>query len=392
VPALTPAKRNRLILITLVCSLLIWALYSARHALFPFIGGLIAGYIILPVVNFIDHRLILLMRNRKWSRGVAILLVYLVVLLIIGMIVAFLIPALSDQLGSLQDRMPYLFTRIGELVTEGLGRYESSIPINLRAVVTENLARLSTEIGQAVQQTITQALTVVTTTISFIVGITIIPIWLFYVLLDEHKGKRMVLLLIPRGQRADARNIYTIVDNTLGAYLRGQLILGASISVMSLITLLIIGVDPALLLAMMAGGLEMLPYIGPIITLVITSLIALLQSPIKAFWTVIAYLIVQQLESSLFVPQITGNSVRLHPALVMVVLIIGNEIAGIWGMLLVVPLTAVIRDVVKYLYLRFSDVEVDANEALARVQGRYIPRLNEMALDVFDDVITTKEG
>jgi predicted PurR-regulated permease PerM len=200
------------------------------------------------------------------------------------------------------------------------------------------------------------------------------------------------LLLIPRGQRADARNIYTIVDTTLGAYLRGQLILGASIGVMSLITLLIIGVDPALLLAMMAGGLEMLPYIGPIITLIITSLIALLQSPIKAFWTVIAYLVVQQLESNLFVPQITGNSVRLHPALVMVVLIIGNEIAGIWGMLLVVPLAAVIRDVVKYLYLRFSDVEVDANEALASVQGKYVPRLNEMALDVLDDVTTTKEG
>jgi predicted PurR-regulated permease PerM len=391
VPALTPARRKRLILIIVVLGLLIWALYSARRALFPFLGGLVAGYIILPVVNFIDHRLMSLLHNRKWSRGIAILVVYLIVLLILGMIVGYLIPTLSDQLGSLQDRMPYFFNRAGELLTQGLGQYESSIPINLRAVVTENLARLSTEIGQAIQQTITQALTVVTTTISFIVGITIIPIWLFYVLLDEYQGKRMALFLIPRAQRADARNIYTIVDKTLGAYLRGQLILGASIGVMSLIALIIIGVDPALLLAMMAGGLEMLPYIGPIITLIITTLIALLQSPVKALWTMVAYLIIQQLESNVFVPQITGNSVRLHPALIMVVLIVGNEIAGIWGMLLVVPLTAVIRDVVRYLYLRFADVEVDADEALARVQGKYLPRPNEMALDVIDDV-TTKEG
>lgn len=390
-PALTPARRKRLILIILVFALLIWALYTARKALLPFVGGLIAGYIMLPVVNFIDRRLMSLLRNRKWSRGIAILLVYLMGALILGGIVGYLVPTLSDQLGSLQDRMPYFLNRTGELLTQGLGQYENAIPINLRSVVTENVARLSTEIGQAVQQTITQALTVVTTTISFIVGITIIPIWLFYVLLDEYKGKRMVLFLIPRAQRADARNIYTIVDHTLGAYLRGQLILGASIGVMSLIALIIIGVDPALLLAMMAGGLEMLPYIGPIITLVITGLIALLQSPVKALWTVIAYLIIQQLESNVFVPQITGNSVRLHPALVMVVLIIGNEIAGIWGMLLVVPLTAVIRDVVRYLYLRFSDVEVDADEALARVQGRYLPRPSEMALDMIDDV-TAKEG
>ncbi len=313
------------------------------------------------------------------------------VFLIIGGIVGYLVPTLSNQLGSLQDRMPYFLNRMGDLLAQGLGQYENTIPINLRSVVTENVARLSTEIGQAIQQTITQALTVVTTTISFIVGIAIIPIWLFYVLLDEYKGKRMVLFLIPRAQRADARNIYTIVDHTLGAYLRGQLILGASIGVMSLVALLIIGIDPALLLAMMAGGLEMLPYIGPIITLFVTGIIALLQSPVKALWTVIAYLIIQQLESNVFVPQIAGNSVRLHPALVMLVLIIGNEIAGIWGMLLVVPLTAVIRDVVRYLYLRFSDVEVDAEEALARVQGRFLPRPNDMALDVIDD-ITTKEG
>ena len=325
-----------------------------------------------------------LLRNRKVSRGLAILIVYLIVGLFIGLIVAYLIPVLSRQFSSLANSLPYLVSRSGDLLTQWLGQYETAIPVNLKSVINENAARLSAEIAQAIQAGITQTLTFVTNTISFILGIAIIPIWLFYVLLDEHRAKRMVLAFVPRAQRQDARNIYTIMDTTLGAYLRGQLILGTSIGIMSTVALIIIGVEPALLLGIMAGSLEMLPYLGPVLAFFITGTIALLQSPVKALWTAVAYLIIQQLESNLFVPQITGNSVRLHPAMVMLALVIGNEVAGVWGMLLVVPLVAVIRDLAKYLYLRFSDVEVSASEALARVQGKKVPP-PEITLDLYDD-------
>jgi len=375
-PALTPSKRNRLILISVVVVILLWVMYTARRALFPFLGGLLIGYIILPLVNFLDKHMVVALRSPKLSRAIAILIVYLVVILTISVIVAFLIPVLSEQVQSLEYRTPYLISHAANLIRNWLEEYASSIPIDVAApidlerVVSDNLTRLSTELGQTVQEGIKQTITVLTNTISFVLGIVLIPIWLFYVLLDENKARRAVLSLIPRSSRPDARNIYTIVDKVLGAYLRGQLVLGMSIGLMSTLALLIIGVEPALLLGIVAGLLEMLPWIGPLVALILAGFIALIQAPIKALWTLVAFLIIQQLESNLLAPQIASNAVRLHPAIVMFVILIGNEIAGIWGILLIVPLTAVTRDVVRYLFLRFSDVEVSPDEALAQIQGK----------------------
>lgn len=394
-PTLTPSKRNRLILITVVTIILLWVFYTARKALLPFIAGLLIGYVILPLVNFLDRYMVVALRSRKLSRALAILIVYLMVILVISVIVAFLIPTLSEQVQNLEYRMPYLISHAGNLLRDWLEEYQGSLPIDvdlpidLESIISDNLTRLSTELGQTVQEGVKQTITVVTNTISFVLGIVLIPIWLFYVLLDETKARRTILSLIPRANRPDARNIYAIVDNVLGSYFRGQFLLGVSIGVMSTTALLIIGVEPALLLGIMAGMLELLPYIGPLVALLIAGFIALVQAPIKALWTVVAFLIIQQLESNLLAPQVAGSSVRLHPAIVIFAIIIGNEIAGIWGILLVVPLTAVSRDVVRYLFLRFSDVEVRPDEALAQIQGREDPTTVNLPIDISLDF---KEG
>jgi len=336
---------------------------------------LLLGYIILPLVNFLDRNMVVALRSPKLSRAIAIIIVYLMVILFIAGVIAFLIPVLSDQIQNFEYRMPSLISQAGNLLRGWLDQYQSAfpidveLPIDLEKVISENLTRLSTELGQTVQEGVKQTITVITTTISFVLGIVLIPIWLFYVLLDEYKARRSILGMIPRANRPDARNICLIVDNVLGSYLRGQLLLGASIGIMSMVALVIVGVEPALLLSIIAGLMELLPWIGPIIALAMAGFVALIQAPIKALWTVVAFLIIQQLESNILAPQIAGNAVRLHPALVMFVIIIGNEIAGIWGMLLIVPLTAVSRDVIRYLLLRFADVEVSPDEALAQVLG-----------------------
>ena len=196
-----------------------------------------------------------------------------------GIIIAFLIPILAEQVGTLQNQFPYLITRGGELLRESLRQYREQIPIDVDQFIAENTNRIVTEFSSTVQEGVKQTFNVVTTTISFIIGITIIPVWLFYVLLDEAHSKRMTLEMIPRPNRPDAISIYRIVDTTLGAYLRGQLILATSVWFFATAALLAIGVEPALLLGIVAGVLELLPNIGPILSLAIVTFIALLQSP-----------------------------------------------------------------------------------------------------------------
>jgi predicted PurR-regulated permease PerM len=146
---------------------------------------------------------------------------------------------------------------------------------------------------------------------------------------------------------------------------------------MATLSLVIIGVPFALILGLIAGVFEVLPYVGPILGAIPAVIVALLTDPGKALWVVIAFIAIQQVENLLLVPRVAGKSVKLHPALVMVVLVIGNQLAGFWGMLMAVPVTAVIRDIFKYLYLRFKDEPLAPEKAMTSIRSG-----QEVQLDV----------
>ena len=208
----------------------------------------------------------------------------------------------------------------------------------------------------------------VSSTISFIIGLVVIPFWLFYILHDESRVKTGVLQALPERLRADVHCMARLIDDVLSAYIRGQLLLCLFVGGMATIALLAIGVPFALVLGLVAGIFEALPYVGPILGAIPALLVALLSDPASAIWVALAFFAIQQVENLVLVPRIAGESVQLHPAMVMVVLVVGNELAGFLGMLIAVPVTAIIRDVFKYLYLRLLDQPLAPDEAMTSIR------------------------
>jgi len=208
----------------------------------------------------------------------------------------------------------------------------------------------------------------VSSTVGFIIGLVVIPFWLFYILHDESQVKNGVLQALPQQLRPDVLSVARLVDDVLSAYLRGQLLLVLFVGSMAMLALFIIGVPFALVLGILAGIFEVLPYVGPILGAIPALLVALLSNPASAIWVAVAFFAIQQVENLILVPRISGESVKLHPALVMVVLVIGNELAGFLGMLIAVPITAIIRDLFKYFYLRFQDESVSPEEAMTLIR------------------------
>jgi len=366
--SISPARRNRLILIVLLLLLVCWVLYVAKTALLPFIIGLVIAYLVFPLVHFLDGRMPSRLRDKNLSRPLSILVVYLIVILFIAGNFAFLIPPVVRQGQVLWQQMPQLAAKGRALGTEWLGRYQEAIPLDIQQRIQSSLEELAGAIGEALQEGITRTVSVISSTVSFFLGILVIPFWLFYILNDETRVRESALDLIPDRIEPDLLNILHITDDIFSAYIRGQLLLCIFIGAMATIGLLIVGVDFALLLGLIAGAFEILPFVGPILGAIPALIVAALQSPMTALWTLVVFIIIQQVENLLLVPKVAGESVKLHPALIMVVLVVGNEALGLWGMLLAVPLTAVIRDVFKYLYLRFSDEGVSPGEAMARVR------------------------
>jgi predicted PurR-regulated permease PerM len=373
---MSPARRNRLILIGLLALILGAMLYVARAALFPYALGLVVAYLVLPAVNLIDRHMPQALRERKLARPLAILLVYLVGIAILVGFVAFLVPIISGQLEALWENRDTLVQTASDLVTELGERYRRDVRADFRQALEEYLSQITGKIASLIQTGLTRTLSAVTSTISFVLGFIVVPFWLFYILNDQVEVSAGLVTLIPERWEADVRNLLRITDDIFSAYIRGQFLLCLFVGIMATVGLMLVGVPYALVLGLVAGAFELIPYIGPLLGAVPGVIVAALDSWPSAGWAVLVFFVIQQIENLLLVPRISGRSVRLHPALVMVVLVVGNEAAGLWGMLLAVPVTALIRDVFKYLYLRLSDEKVTPADALGRV------RTEAMRIDV----------
>lgn len=366
---MTPTRRNRVVLWVALGLLVGAMLWVTRKVLLPYILGLVMAYLLLPLVGWLERHMPARLRAWRVSRLLSILLTYLLVIGLVAGILAFFVPLIVEQVNVLIDYWPELTSRVQDWGTRGWGWYIEKIPTDWQQTIEGNLKTLLDGVVKTLQDGVVATVRTVFSTISFVIGLVVIPFWMFYILHDESQVKTGVMQALPQQIRPDIQCMLSLIDDVLSAYIRGQLLLCLFVGGMATIALFIIGTPFALVLGLIAGILEVLPFIGPILGAIPAILVALLSDPVSAIWVAIAFVAIQQVENVLLVPRISGKSVKLHAAVVMVVLVVGNELAGFWGMLVAVPVTAVIRDVFKYLYLRLLDEPLRPEEAMARIRS-----------------------
>lgn len=167
-----------------------------------------------------------------------------------------------------------------------------------------------------------------------------------YLLLDDNAPKKLILYLSPESQKSKIIEIIKKVGYKLGAWFRGQMLLGVIIGVVDLIALSIVGVPYALILAIISGLLEIVPIIGPIISGTLAALVALTVSPLMALIVIIIYILVQQLEGAIIVPNVMKKAVGLSPIIIIISILIGAKLFGIVGALFAVPISAALSVVI----------------------------------------------
>jgi predicted PurR-regulated permease PerM len=181
-----------------------------------------------------------------------------------------------------------------------------------------------------------------------VIGLSIIPIFLFYLLKDQKSLSDGIYAPVPSAVRPHLRNVASIVNRTIGSYIRGQLLLGLIVGTLVALGLFLLGVPFQVLLGIVAGITELVPIIGPWIGGAVGVLVTLAVAPEQVAWVILLYLGIQVLENSFLVPRIQGNALDLHPIAVMIVIVIGSHLFGLWGVILGPLLVAAARDVIKY--------------------------------------------
>ncbi len=376
--SLLQSARLKRFALWLVMSLLVATLlWMARPVLVPFVLGLVLAYLLLPLVHWLERHLPARFRNWGIARPLSILLTYLLFALFIAGIVAFVIPAIGPQVGTFVERVPQYYEQLGGLVQEGREWYDTNIPESWKATIEENLSEVAQGIFDQAKDSLVGMVRTVFSSIGFLIGLLIVPFWLFYILQDESRVKSGIMEALHPELRPDVRSLAILIDGVLSAYIRGQLILCLFVGALATVALFVIGIPFAPVLGLFAGILEVLPAVGAYLGAIPAILVALATEPVSAIWVAVAFFAIQTIEGFVLVPRISGRSVKLHPALVMVVLVIGGQLAGLWGMLIAVPVTAVLRDVFLYLYLRLLDDPLSPDEAVARMRSEQQVQMDE---------------
>ncbi len=368
-------QRARAIITLTLALVALIVLYAARAALLPFMLGLLLAYIMLPFINWLDLRLQFVFHRRRLARTVAVLIGYVLVIAIVAGWLAFFIPPIATQVSRLTQGLPDLarraYSAAPEVVQLWLDRYNEAVPQEIRLALERSIQDRLEALIEALQTGLFKTIGVLFSTVSFVLGLVIVPLWMFYILRDQPEMDASLYRLIPNAYHEDVRSIRALVDEVLSGYLRGQLILVVIVALMFFIGLELIGIDFALLLGTIVGLLEVIPVLGPILGAIPALVVTLATAPSKVWLVVLLAIVVQQIENNFFVPQIAAGTVRLHPATVMVALVIGGAVAGAVGLVLSVPLAAIIRDLAHYLYLRLADEPLSPQEAAARVRNGF---------------------
>ncbi len=345
------------------------AIWKFRSLIAPIVTAMILAYLLNPVINF-------LYRRTGLSRGRSILLVYLVIILIfVGGGIALGVVAV-DQAVSLYTNLPDLFDRalVGgqALLDQALdtviivgplqfdpGTVVSGIDGQLVISQISNFARPAFSVGGSFATQLTQA------TITWL-GLAVLVFALsIYLVRDAPKiGPAISNLAHQPGYRQDADRMIASFMNIWDAYLRGQVILALTISLAVSVVLTLLGVSNSLALGALAGILEFLPVIGPIISTVAAVLVVIFQpenywglSPLwHALLVAVAMLAIQQFENSVLVPRIVGGALDLHPLVIMVAVLMGASLAGILGAVLAAPVVASIKLLGGYAWRKMLDL------------------------------------
>lgn len=299
------------------------------------------AYMLNPAVAFLERKGV--------GRILSILIVFSGALVVFVGIAVFFVVSLSSELSNMQLNLPAYAQHLYDITPSAVKSYlrietPDKLSLRLDEIITQARS-VAPDIVKPVLNLLREAFSSTVAFILALLGYLIIPVYLFYLLADLPQLKEFIQSFIPERYRGAYNEKLGEIDTVLGGFIRGQLSVCAILAVLYSIGLYFIGIDLAIAIGTLAGITFIIPYVGTIIGICLSVVMALLKfhdmlHPLLCLgW----FGLVQALEGTIITPRIVGNTVGLHPLVAIIALLIGGQMFGIMGMLLAVPTTAVLQ-------------------------------------------------
>lgn len=341
-----PPSRTKIYRILVLASLAatgLYFLYLIRGIFLSLALAVLLVYLLSPIVVAVEKK----GTPRVW----AIAVVYLALTIVVISLILYGMPYVLVQMDNLIDALPG-YTREAQRLVESLqaGYIRAGIPEGLRNVIDQRLVTGEEYLIRLANGVVEGLLGLA----GYLFNVFLAPVLAFYLLRDVEIVKEKLIHLVPLPIRDDALHLGREIDCVLNNFVRGYLLVGVIVGALTATALTLLGLEFAVMLGVFAGLMEFIPYFGPFIGAVPAVALAAMQSKWLALKVVIAFVIIQQLESAVISPKILGTRVGLHPVLVILALLIGGQLYGLVGIVLAVPVAAVLRVVAEFAWRRLG--------------------------------------
>lgn len=327
---------------------------------------------IAMILAFIINPLVTKLEEKGIKRGYGVIIVYFAFLLIITVLIATVIPKTVQELTKLVAQAPatldILSVKAEEISKSIAKMFEGKMftgfntsDMNLVETFGDKFLEILKKSQDLMISNLKNIATGISTVIYSFVKLFIVMIFSYYFVVDKDKIKTKVVELIPEKYKRDVLFVSVRINEALLGFVKGRLLMAVFVGILTMIALLIVGVDFAVIIGLITCVADIVPYIGPFLGFVPAILFALIESPMKAIWVGIIFLAIQWAENNIIAPKLLGDKVGLNPLVILLSIIIGGGMFGVLGMILGVPVVSIMMILIDFFKLKYNEKKAQVN-------------------------------
>jgi predicted PurR-regulated permease PerM len=347
------------VLALLIGIYIVMRIFQNNNFLYDIFTTLIISIILAYAFNPIIDKL----ENKNINRRNGILILYISIIAIFFIFAFLIIPKSGTEIKRLINNFPKYIDQASEMMDDIYTKYYSTMgglpPLfqGVEEIVMENIVRLENMIINGLEGFVGSIIGAA----SKLVNIILTPILTYYFLVDKRYFKEKIINIIPKKYKKDTIMLSKEIDTSLTLFIRGRLLMSLYVGVATTIMLLIIGVDFAIVIGFITGFADIIPYIGPLLGYIPAVFFAAISNPIKIIWVSIFSLFIQWAENNILAPKIIGESMDMHPLIILLSIIIGGGVFGVFGMILSVPVVAIIKIILNFIIEKINFNKINSN-------------------------------
>ncbi|WP_036728469.1 AI-2E family transporter [Peptoniphilus mikwangii] len=331
---------------------------------YPIVSDTIWALIAAIIVSFLINPVVTYFETKKINRKYGVIIVYVSVILVLAILLIIVIPKTIQEITNLLKSIPSLIDQSGKILNDLSEKLNKSFNYDLpkneqgRTIIEEiqnSINKYIVLVPEAILSKLKNLTMGMQTVFSKLLRFVLIFIFSFYFTVDKNKFKNILDSHIPVKHRNDILYIASRINSALHDFVKGRLLMAVFVGFATMVYLLILGVDFAVVIGIITCIADIIPYIGPFLGFVPAVLFAFIESPIKALWVAILFLLLQWAENNIIAPKLLADKTGLNPMVILIAIIIGGGVFGIWGMIFAVPIVSVALILIDFAKMKYNE-------------------------------------